>query len=58
MALCWFWAMARDMTSVYPLKKTRMHEVCGPGAQFFAVALGALQASPFLWVRANWREES
>ncbi|MEP2473670.1 MAG: hypothetical protein ABJH45_19285 [Paracoccaceae bacterium] len=38
----------------FPPAKTRTHEVCGPGAYFFAFALAAELRSQCMWVRAAW----
>jgi len=47
-----------DFDAAYPLpKKYRMHEVCGPGALFFAFSLGAQVGGPVLWVRERWQAD-
>jgi len=47
----------REIAEIFPLKKTRMHEVCGAGAHAFAVLSAAQYDAPLLWVRAGWRQE-
>ncbi len=49
--------MMLSMTDIdLPLRKMRVHEVCGPGAASFA-AVAATQARPVLWVREAWQGE-
>ncbi len=49
--------MNRELSSVYPLKKNRMHEVCGAGAGMFAAALAAQSSGSFLWVKESHHSE-
>jgi len=47
-----------NFDATYPLpKKYRLHEVCGPGALFFAFSLGARMGGPVLWVRERWQTD-
>lgn len=39
------------------LRRGRAHEVCGPGALFFAFAQGAQTRGPILWVTESWQAE-
>ncbi len=55
--MCSFYGYMSDFSAVYPLKSGRTHEVCGAGAQFFAVAIAAQFEAQFLWVREQWRTE-
>ncbi|MEM5469893.1 MAG: ImuA family protein [Sulfitobacter sp.] len=41
--------------SHFPPMASRTHEVCGPSAMAFAVALGARLGGKVLWVREAWR---
>jgi len=43
--------------SHFPPMASRTHEVCGPSAIAFAVALGARLGGKVLWVREAWRGE-
>lgn len=38
----------------FPPTQGRTHEVCGPGAFVFALALSAQLRGPFMWVHENW----
>ena len=42
--------MVRESIPSYPPKSHRMHEVCGPGADFFAFALAAHLKGQVIWV--------
>ncbi len=52
------WRMTRLSLPHFPLRKTRVHEVCGPGAAAFAVMAAAQGAGRVLWVRESWRTET
>lgn len=41
----------------FPPKKGRAHEVCGPGAYFFAFALAAQMGGQVLWIREAWQSD-
>jgi protein ImuA len=41
----------------FPLRRKRAHEVCGPGARFFAIAQCASVEGTVLWVRESWQHD-
>lgn len=43
--------MRLDLASVFPLRRARVHEVCGPGATAFAACVAA---GPCLWIQESW----
>lgn len=49
--------MSADFTAVYPLKRGRAHEVCGPGATYFAASCCNQSAKPTLWIAPDWAPE-
>lgn len=49
--------MSADPVPVFPLRRARVHEVCGPAATGFAVILAAARAGPVLWIAEGWRPE-
>lgn len=49
--------MLADFNRNFPLRPSRVHEVCGPAAYAFA-ALTAGRLSPVLWVREAWLPET
>ena len=49
--------MRLEATPCFPLKKGRAHEVCGPGAYFFALALAARIGGQVLWIREAWQQD-
>lgn len=50
--------MSDDFFALHPLKPGRMHELHGPGAWVFALALGARLGGTVLWVRQGWQTEA
>ena len=42
----------------FPLRTTRVHEVCGPAATGFATIAAALARKPVLWVRETWQADN
>lgn len=42
----------------FPLRTSRVHEVCGPGATGFASVACARATGALLWIRESWRNES
>lgn len=42
----------------FPLRKARVHEVCGPGATAFAAIAAGAPPSGLLWVRESWQPEA
>lgn len=49
--------MSTDALHHFPLRSSRVHEVCGPGSVAFA-ALAARKLPPVLWVREAWLPEA
>ncbi|MDY6860475.1 MAG: hypothetical protein SWN98_14180 [Pseudomonadota bacterium] len=49
--------MPADLSAHFPLRKSRVHEACGPGAPGFAGAVCAQGSGPVLWVVEAWRHE-
>ncbi|WP_321831347.1 hypothetical protein [Thalassovita sp.] len=50
--------MSADFTAVYPLKRGRAHEVCGPGATYFAASCCNLSPKPSMWILPDWSHEA
>jgi protein ImuA len=50
--------MIPDFLKSYPLEPNRMHEACGSGAAFFALALAAQFDGMLLWIREQWTPET
>ena len=48
--------MRPDFDDCFPLRLSRVHEVCGPGAIAFA-AIAAPPEGPILWLREAWRSD-
>ena len=46
--------MSANAIPFFPPKKTRAHEVFGPGAWFFAAALAGELGGRVIWVRESW----
>jgi protein ImuA len=49
--------MAIHTVPNFPLIKGRAHEVCGPGAYFFAFTLAAKIKGQVLWIREHWQTD-
>lgn len=49
--------MPTDVLPHFPLRPSRVHEACGPGAAAFA-ALAARRLAPILWLRESWLPET
>lgn len=49
--------MESAFVSSFPLRTTRTHEACGPGASAFAAIAGARAGGMVLWVRESWQTE-
>jgi len=49
--------MPVEAISYFPPQKGRAHEVCGPGAYFFAFTLAARVGEQVLWVREAWQSD-
>lgn len=54
----YFGRMSVALHTCFPLRKTRVHEVCGPGATGFAAMACARESGNLLWIRENWRSET
>ncbi|MCI5096164.1 MAG: hypothetical protein MRY77_07625 [Rhodobacteraceae bacterium] len=50
--------MTAAFSDSFPLRPTRVHEACGPGAYGFAALSAAQTTGPLMWVRENWRTET
>jgi protein ImuA len=40
--------------TIFPLRVSRVHEVCGPAAAGFAAVAAAVAGAPVLWLREAW----
>lgn len=49
--------MSVPLITAYPLRPSRMHEACGPGAVSFALRTTAHTHGDTLWVREQWLPE-
>lgn len=49
--------MSAAFDTVFPLRRARVHEVCGPSAMAFAAVAAARGQGPVLWIREAWRAE-
>ena len=49
--------MPADLASSFPLRKSRVHEVFGPGATGFAAVACAQARGDLLWIRERWKPE-
>ena len=47
-----------DLSTHFPPKRSRTHEVCGPAATPFALTLGAALGGKVFWVREAWLGET
>ncbi|WP_284163665.1 hypothetical protein [Frigidibacter sp. SD6-1] len=50
--------MRTGFSSSFPLRRARVHEVCGPGAFAFAAIAAASATGPVIWVREGWLADS
>ncbi|MGH1575859.1 ImuA family protein [Planktotalea sp.] len=50
--------MTPDFAKSFPLRRARVHEVCGPSAASFAAVCAARSQSTVLWIREAWRAEN
>jgi len=53
-----FGIMMSDLFDSFPLRKARVHEVCGAGASGFAAIAAARAAEDVLWIHETWRPEA
>lgn len=49
--------MTRDLFTLFPPRKGRVHEATGPAAWGFAAAHAAQVTGPVLWIRESWLAE-
>lgn len=49
--------MPKDISTYFPLREGRCHEVCGTGTYFFACVSGAMSRGHAIWVREEWRKD-
>ncbi|SLN67581.1 hypothetical protein PEL8287_03740 [Roseovarius litorisediminis] len=50
--------MQSDLSTSFPLRRARVHEVCGSGAMGFAAVCVAQMQGDVLWIREVWRPEA
>lgn len=50
--------MTPDFAKSFPLRRARVHEVCGPSATSFATICAAGSQGAVIWIRESWRPES
>ena len=50
--------MQPDFAKSFPLRRARVHEVCGPSAASFTVVCAARMQGTVLWIREGWRPEA
>lgn len=50
--------MRPDFATLFPLRASRVHEVCGPAATGFAAVCAARAQGAVLWVRMGWQAEA
>lgn len=51
--------MQTELSSAFPLRRARVHEVCGPAAPgFAAVTCAETHTGPLLWIAESWRPEA
>lgn len=50
--------MPAEFASSFPLRDSRVHEACGPGAPGFAAICAARRPGEVLWVVEDWQPES
>ncbi len=46
-----------DLSTYFPLKESRAHEVCGPSALSLAFASAEQAEGSVMWISENWRAE-
>ena len=49
--------MTSDLSTYFPLRKARVHEVCGPGSLSFSAVVAAQTNDSVFWIREVWRPE-
>ena len=50
--------MSKAFQDSFPLRRGRVHEVCGPGAAGFAAVACAVAKGDLLWIREDWKTDS
>lgn len=50
--------MRLDLSTQFPLRKARVHEVCGSAAVGFAAIAASFALGKVLWIRQAWRAEA
>lgn len=50
--------MSIPLRTCFPLRQTRVHEACGPGAWGFAAIACARTPGTLLWIREGWRTDT
>jgi len=50
--------MSSDFSNSFPLRKARVHEVCGPSACGFAAIFAAQIPGDIMWVREAWCKDA
>lgn len=46
--------MLPDFTTIFPLRRGRVHEACGPAAAAFAAVVASVTQGMTLWIREAW----
>ncbi|WP_425454433.1 ImuA family protein [Litoreibacter meonggei] len=49
--------MTSDLSTYFPLRKARVHEVCGSGSLSFSAIVAAQACDCVFWIREAWRPE-
>lgn len=49
--------MMSDLSAHFPLKKSRVHEVCGPNALPFAFSMAGRTGGTVMWITESWQTE-
>lgn len=49
--------MLTELHDHFPLRRTRVHEACGPGSTAFAAICAAQAEGPILWIAVAWNAE-
>lgn len=49
--------MMQMKDTLYPLQPNCVHEICGPGAVFFAISHAAQVQGTVFWIRQKWQKD-